>query len=268
MQTRIDDRFAELRATNRKGFVAYICAGDPGLKQTLDIVLRLEDAGADVIELGIPFSDPLADGKANQAASGRALASGTTVEGVLSCVEQIRKKSEVPLLFFSYLNPLYAYGFPRLAKAASQVGVDGLLVLDLPVEEATEYGEILKKQRLNHVILASPTSTVERIRKIARSSTGFLYCVSREGVTGAQDKLGPRAAGLLKQARRSTDLPLALGFGISTPKQASSAAQHADAIVVGSAIVQKFHDCGNSSAGRAKAARWVKTLVNAVKKVK
>ena len=267
MQTRIDQRFADLRATKKKGFVAYVCVGDPGLKQTLDIVLRLEDAGADVIELGIPFSDPLADGKSNQEASARALEAGASVQGVLDCVEKIRKRSNVPLLFFSYLNPIYAYGIEKLAKAASEAGVDGLLALDLPVEEAAETGNLLHAQGLNHVILVAPTSTDDRIRKVARASTGFIYCVSREGVTGAQEKLGPQADRLLKQARRCTDLPLALGFGISTPAQAAAAAKHADAVVVGSAIVQKFHDCGNHAAGRAKAARWVKTMINAVKKV-
>ena len=231
------------------------------------MVLRLEDVGVDIVELGIPFSDPLADGLANQAACSRALAAGTTLQGVLSCVEQIRKKSGIPLLFFSYLNPLYAYGISRLAKVASEVGVDGLLALDLPVEEAEEFGDILKKREMNHIILAAPTSTDERLRKIAQASTGFVYCVSREGVTGVQNKIGPQAARLIKHARRNTDLPLALGFGISNPTQVAAAARHADAIVVGSAIVQKFHDCGNHAAGRGKAARWVKTMVNAVKKV-
>lgn len=263
--TRIDDQFQILKQNRQKGFVAYVCVGDPGLEETVDTVLRLEEQGADIIELGVPFSDPLADGRVNQEATARALAAGMTMPGVFRCVEAIRERSQVPLLLFTYANPIYAYGFERAVKSARSAGADGFLLLDLPVEESEEFAGLLNRHKLNNVTLVAPTSTEERIERIARAATGFLYCVSREGVTGAQERLGPAAARLLKKARQATDLPMALGFGISTPDQARAAAQHADAIVVGSAIVSKFHACGNTTEGRRKAARWVGKMIRAVK---
>ncbi len=263
--TRIDEKFRTLKAHGHKGFVAYICVGDPGLDETVDTVLRLEEQGADIVELGVPFSDPLADGRVNQEATARALAAGMSMPGVFRCIEAIRKQSQVPLLLFTYANPIYAYGFDRAVKSAASAGADGFLLLDLPVEEADEFAGLLKRRALNNVTLVAPTSTEERIERIARAATGFLYCVSREGVTGAQESLSPSAARLLKKARQATDLPMALGFGISTPDQARAAARHADAIVVGSAIVAKFHECGNSPEGRRRAARWTGKMIRAVK---
>lgn len=265
--TRIQACFDALARNRKKGFVAYVCAGDPGLKQTVDIVLRLEDAGADIVELGVPFSDPLADGPVNQQASGRALAAGTTVGGVLDCVAAIRKTSEIPLILFTYLNPVFAYGYERVTKRAAGAGVDGFLVLDLPVEESAEFVGCLRKRRLDNVFLVAPTSTDVRIRHAADAASGFVYCVSREGVTGMQDSLGGSAVDLLKRTRRHTSLPIALGFGVSTPAQARAAVAHAEAVVVGSAIVDRFHRAPHTAAGRARAAAWVGTLVRAVKEV-
>jgi tryptophan synthase alpha chain len=267
MKTRIEQRFDWLKNRQKKGFVAYITAGDPTLKATVEIVLRLEDAGVDIVELGIPFSDPLADGRVNQQAAARALAHGTTLDGVLDCVLEIRKKSDIPLLFFCYLNPLIARGFESVLRRAVTVGVDGFLILDLPVEEAGPYARDLARHHLNNVCLVAPTSPDERIRRIVRASTGFVYCVSREGVTGMQKHLSSAAVSLIQKTKRLTKLPVALGFGISSPAQAQAAAKEADAVVVGSAIVDRFASEPHTSKGRAEAAAWVKNVVQAVRRV-
>jgi tryptophan synthase alpha chain len=267
MNTRIDQRFDWLKDRRKKGFIAYVTAGDPTLKATVETVLRLEEAGVDIVELGIPFSDPLADGRVNQHAAMRALAHGTTLDGVLDCVSEIRKKSDIPIMFYSYLNLLIARGFENTIRRAAGAGADGFLILDLPVEEATPYGKVLERHQLNNICLVAPTSPDERIRSIVRASTGFVYCVSREGVTGMQKELSPAAVSLIKKTKRLTKLPVVLGFGISTPAQAQAAAREADAIVVGSAIVDRFASEPHTSRGRATAAAWVKTLVQAVRRV-
>ncbi len=263
--TRIERCFADLQASNQKGFIAYITAGDPSLADTADLVLRLEDAGADIVELGIPFSDPLADGRVNQMSAARALAAGTTPRGVLQCVAAIRRRSQVPILLYAYLNLMLAGGFERNMRAAAAAGVDGLLLLDLPVEEAAEYAVILRRHNLNNTCLVTPTSPLARIRRIVASSTGFVYCVSREGVTGMQRQLAPAALRLVARTKSCTRLPVALGFRIATPAAATAAATAADAVVVGSAIVDRFHRAGRT--GRAAAARWVGGLIRAVKRV-
>ncbi len=263
--TRIERRFAGLAARKEKGFIAYLTAGDPSLRDTVDMVLRLEEAGADIVELGIPFSDPLADGRVNQMAAARALEKGATYEGVLRCVERIRKRSEVPLLFFSYLNPLLARGFENTVRRAREAGIDGFLILDLPAEEARAQAGCLARHGLNNICLVAPTSPDARIRGIAASATGFVYCVSREGVTGMQKRLAGSAGGLVRRVRAFTTLPVALGFGISTPAQARAAAAAADAVVVGSAMVDRFAAAPATPAGRAAVGRWVRTLVRAAK---
>ncbi len=262
MATRIERKFEELRRRDKKAFIAYITAGDPSLRATPDIVSRLEDAGVDVVELGIPFSDPLADGRVNQQAATRALAQGATPEGVFRCVRAIRRHSEVPILFYSYLNLLCAGDFGANVKAAAAAGADGLLVLDLPVEESKPYLKWLKRCRLNNITLVTPTSPAERIKRIVATASGFVYCVSREGVTGMQDRLGGSAGDLIRRTRRYTRLPVALGFGISSPAQARAAAALADAVIVGSSIVDAF---ASMPAGRAAA--WVGKLVKAVKEI-
>ena len=267
MKTRIETRFEELRKTNSKGFIAYITAGDPTLIDTEDLVLRLEDVGVDIVELGVPFSDPLADGRINQESATRALNAGATYEGILQCVSRIRKKSDIPLMFYSYLNLLLARGFDHTIKITARAGLDGLLILDLPVEEDGEYLTSIRKHHMNNICLVTPTSPERRIRRIVARSSGFVYCVSREGVTGIQRQLGNSAVSLVRRTKRLTSLPVALGFGISTPAQARAAAEASDAVVVGSAIVQKFADAGRNKRARTEAARWVGKLVNAVKKV-
>jgi len=264
--TRIDQRLKTLREQGKKAFIAYITAGDPNLKATEDMVLRLEDSGADIIELGIPFSDPLADGRVNQEAAARALAAGANYKSILQCVENIRKKSEVPLLFFSYLNPLIARKFEKTVALAARVGIDGFLILDLPVEEDASFAKILARQGLNNICLVTPTSTHERIKRIVQRASGFVYCVSREGVTGVQKQLSTTAIDLVRRTKKLTPLPVALGFGISTPEQAHTAAKNADAVIVGSAIVRRFAEAPHTAAGRAAAAVWTKKLINAVKR--
>jgi tryptophan synthase alpha chain len=228
------------------------------------MVCRLEEAGADVIELGVPFSDPLADGKVNQQASARALAAGATVAGVLDAVAEIRQRSQVPVVLFTYLNPLYAYGYERLCRDAAKAGVDGILALDLPVEEGEELRRALAGHGLDNISLVAPTSTKDRVRATVSKGSGFVYCVSHAGVTGMQEKVDPSAS-LIRRVRAATDLPTALGFGVSTPAQARAAVAEADAVVVGSAIVKRFHEAPHTRPGRKAAAAWVATLVQAVK---
>ncbi len=265
--TRIDQRFTELRARGEKGFIAYITAGDPDLDATVERVRLLEQAGADVIEMGIPFSDPLADGVANQRAAERALAAGCTYDGILRAVRRIREFSQIPLLFFSYLNPLFARGFERAMAEASEAGIDGVLLVDLSLEESEPFRRILVEHNLNPVVLVTPTTPEDRVEALVRGGSGFVYCVSRAGVTGEQAELQRDARGVLERARRHTPNPLALGFGVSTPGQARSYAALCDAVVVGSHIVTTFHDAGDTPAGRRAAADHIAELINAVKGV-
>lgn len=260
--TRIEKKFQELHAARRKGFVAYITAGDPDLKATEEIVLALEDAGVDIVELGVPFSDPLADGRVNQESATRALQAGTTLHGVIDAIASIRRRSQIPMLCYAYANPIYSLGTDKSVGAAARAGLDGFLILDLPVEESGQTEKILAKHGVNNIGLITPTTPDARMEMIARHTTGFVYCVSREGVTGMQKKLSDGAVDLIARTRRHTDLPVAMGFGISTPAVARAAAEAADAIVVGSAIVNEFH-----VSSRRSAARWVKTMVDAVKRV-
>ncbi len=266
-KTRVDRKFAELGKRREKGFIAYLGAGDPCLEDTVDIVLRLEDAGVDVVELGLPFSDPLADGHVNQEAAARALEAGSTFDGVMDSIVQIRKRSEIPLIFYAYMNPLLVRGFENSIRAAAQAGADGFLLLDLPFEEAGPYRQALKQNNLNAIQLITPTTPDERIDKIVKRASGFVYCVSREGVTGVQDKLAEGAGALVNRIKAKTDCPVALGFGIGTPEQAHDAARLADAVVVGSAIVSKFNHNPHTPEGRANAAAFVGEIVNAVKGV-
>lgn len=267
MKTRIDECFERLRGEGRKGFIAYITAGDPSLKETVEIVQRLEEAGADIVELGVPFSDPLADGRVNQDAATRALAVGATWGGLLECIERIRRRSQVPLILYSYLNPLISRGFDLTARQAAKAGADGFLIVDLPAEEMAPYARTLRQCGLNNICLVTPTSPSARIRSIVGYASGFAYCVSREGVTGMQKQLAPSALGLIRRTRGWTKLPIALGFGISTPAQARAAAEEADAVVVGSAIVNRFAMAPRTPAGRAAAGKWTRRLVRAVKEL-
>ncbi|MBV8477643.1 MAG: tryptophan synthase subunit alpha [Acidobacteria bacterium] len=222
----------------RPALVAYVTCGDPDLTTTRNVILAAFDAGAEIIELGVPFSDPVADGRVIQRASDRALGRGTTLKKVLELAADIRRRSQAGLIIFSYLNPILQMGFRRFAQAAAQAGVDGALVTDLPVEEADDYLHEMRMRRLSTIFLAAPTSTDQRLEKIAQSANGFVYAVSRTGVTGAQERLLDDARQLVIRLRRFSRLPIAVGFGISTPAQFVGVGEFAEAAVVGSAIVE------------------------------
>ena len=260
LTTRISKRFAELRATRELGIVAYITAGDPTLNATRVFVLALAEAGADVVELGVPFSDPLADGPTIQRASERALKSGTTLAGVLALVRQIRESSQVPLVLFSYFNPILQMGLEKFAAAAAEAGADGVLVTDLTPEESAEYRQILQAHHLDTIFLAAPTSTDERLVKIAACSSGFLYVISRTGVTGAKDALPDDLPALLRRARSFTKLPIAVGFGISLPGHVSVLGGLADAAVVGSALVSEIEKAASPEAAAAALRERIRAL--------
>ena len=236
--TRISSLFAKHKSQGSKAFIAYLTAGDPSLALTTELVLALERGGADLIELGVPFSDPIADGPVIQRASERALLAGATLPRLLETVREIRRHSQVPLLLFSYLNPLLRYGLDKLARDAAAAGIDGVLLTDLSVEEAAEPVSRLRSQSLDTVFLAAPTSSERRLRLVAEHSSGFVYLVSRTGVTGEQQSLAASAAPLAERMRKLTQLPIALGFGVSTPAQVAEVARLADGVVVGSAIVK------------------------------
>jgi tryptophan synthase alpha chain len=273
MHNRIDERFARLRKEKRRGFIPYICAGDPILKRTVDLAFALEKAGADVLELGLPFSDPLADGIVNQLAAQRSLAAGTTVRGVFDCVREIRRQSQIPIVLYSYLNPIFQFGAEKFHREAEAAGVDGLLILDLPPEE-----DIVELDRLNrsssltpetkqnvvHIRLIAPTTPADRMKKIAKSAKGFLYYISREGVTGARASIATSLPQRIAELRKMSDLPIAVGFGISNPEQAREVAQHADAVVVGSAIVDLIAKHGDKPEMIEKVSAFAAQIADAV----
>lgn len=258
---RIDAQFTDLRAVGRKGFIAYICAGDPDLNATVSLAREFERAGVDVLELGIPFSDPLADGVVNQLAAERALRSGTTLAGVLDAVAGLRLAGcQIPIVFYIYYNLIHRHGVERFAKDAAAAGVDGALALDLPPEEAAAYERAMKRAGLCPIYLVAPTTPEKRIAEICRHASGFVYYVSREGVTGMQQKVSGSIEPRIAAIRRHTDIPVAIGFGISNPQQARAVAQHGDAVVVGSAIVNQI---AKGRSARA-VARFVAPMVKAV----
>lgn len=245
-ETRIGELFARTKRQRRAAFIAYLTAGDPHPDRTVELVLALERGGADLIELGLPFSDPIADGPVIQRASDRALRAGMNLPRLLASVRQIRRESQIPLLLFSYMNPLLRYGFERLAADASEAGMDGVLLTDLSVEEAAEPVAKLRNCNLDTVFLAAPTSTERRLELVARHSSGFVYLVSRTGVTGERAALAPGVNELIERTRRHTALPLAVGFGISTPDQVASMAAICEGVIVGSAIVSVIEKHGAS----------------------
>jgi tryptophan synthase alpha chain len=263
--TRISQRFAELRESGELGIIAYITAGDPSLDATHKFVLALAEAGADVIELGIPFSDPLADGPTIQRASERALKAGTTLAGVLDLVGRIRQSSQVPLIPFGYYNPIFQMGVEKFAAAASSAGADGVLVTDLTPEESVDYRRILVAHHLDTVFLGAPTSTDERLSTIAAVTSGFLYLISRTGVTGAKDSLPDELPALLRRARAITTLPIAVGFGISLPGHVSLLGGLADAAVIGSALVSEIENAKSVDAAATALAVRIRSLKEAAR---
>jgi tryptophan synthase alpha chain len=260
-ETRIAERFRDLSRSGELGLVAYITAGDPSLEASEKIVLAAAEAGADVIELGVPFSDPVADGPTIQRASERALRSGTTLAGVIDLVRRVRRRSEVPLVLFSYFNPILQMGIVKFADSAASAGADGVLATDLTLEESTDYRAVVRRRGLDTIFLAAPTSTDSRLVGIASVSTGFLYLISRTGVTGARESLPEELPGLVRRIRKFTSLPIAVGFGISLPAHVTVLGGIADAAVVGSAIVDEVEKAPSAEA----AARAVGDLVACLK---
>jgi tryptophan synthase alpha chain len=258
--TRIGQLFERLKAEGRKGFVAYLTAGDPTPERTPALVEALARGGADLIELGVPFSDPIADGPVVQAAGERALKAGTTMKRVLEIAAEIRKRSEVPLLLFTYLNPVMRYGLEKLAADAAAAGIDGCLLIDASVEEAHDYVGAMHAHGLDTVFLAAPTSTEHRLKLVAQYSTGFIYLVSRTGVTGERASLSNQVAPLVSAMRKVTDLPLAVGFGISKAEHVEELGRQVEAVVVGSAIVRLIAENGASPQLESKLEAYVREL--------
>lgn len=260
--SRIDQRFADLRAAGRTGLVTYITAGDPDLPRSAEILVRLDRAGADVLEVGVPFSDPLADGPVIQRATERALASGTTLGGVLTMLAGVRGRISAPVVIFSYANPILRMGLDAFVASARAAGVDGVLTLDMPPEEGDAFREAFVAAGIDTIFLLSPTTTIERIRRASELGSGFLYGISRLGVTGVRDTIDDSARALADRVRAVTTMPLALGFGLSRPEHVRAVGQWADAAVVGSALVQVIAEHGESAGLLDEIegyARWLRS---------
>jgi tryptophan synthase alpha chain len=262
---RIVDRFARLRREGQKGFIVYIGAGDPDLETTRHLALEFDRLGVDVLELGVPFSDPLADGLVNQLAAQRGLESGTTPPKVLETVAAIRRESQIPIVLYIYYNLIHRYGLERFLQDAAKAGVDGLLALDLPPEEAGRYEALAEQNGLCNIYLVAPTTPEDRIELIVKRARGFVYYVSREGVTGMQTKVSDTIAAMTAKIRAHTDLPIAVGFGISTPDQARWVAQSAEAVVVGSAIVNQIAEHGRKPDLVPQVCAFVKSISEGIK---
>ena len=263
---RIVECFARLKREAKKGFVVYIGAGDPNLEATRQLALAFDQVGVDVLELGVPFSDPLADGLVNQLAAQRGLESGTTPPKLLETIAAIRKDSQIPIVLYIYFNLIHRVGMEKFIANAAKAGVDGLLVLDLPPEESDNYEALMRKAGLCNIYLVAPTTPEDRIELIVKRGAGFIYYVSRIGVTGMQSEVADTIGAMTAKIRAHTDLPIAVGFGISTPEQASIVAQNAEAIVVGSAVVNQIAAC-EKPFDPGKVVRFVESLVQAVKQL-
>jgi len=265
MNNRIDSKFKELKAQGKKAFIAYITAGDPALAVTARLVPELEKSGVDIIELGIPFSDPVADGPTIQAASQRALKGKVNLAGIFRMVKALRSKTGIPLVFMTYYNPVFKYGLARFVKDCRSAGVDGVIVPDLPYEEAGDLLRLTKNTCVSVIFLAAPTSTPERLKKIAALSSGFIYYVSLTGVTGARKSLPLEIRSKVKKIKSLTKLPVCVGFGISDPSQAKNVAGISDGVIVGSAIVKVIKDNAKSVSGIvSKTSKFTKALARAV----
>jgi tryptophan synthase alpha chain len=260
--SRIEERFTQLRGTGKTGLVTYVTAGDPDLTRSAEILQRLDRAGADVLEVGIPFSDPLADGPVIQRATERALAAGATITNVLGMLKTLRPSISAPIVIFSYANPILRMGLERFVAEASAAGVDGVLTLDMPPEEGETFRGAFTGAGIDTIFLLSPTTTVERIRRASDLGSGFLYGISRLGVTGVRDSVDDSARELAERVKSQTRLPLALGFGISRPEHVRAIGQWADAAVVGSALVKVIAEHGETPALLDEVERYVRWLRN------
>lgn len=263
MPNRIDTTFARLRAAREKAFVAYVAAGDPDFDSSLAILSALDAAGADIIELGLPFSDPLADGIVNQMAADRALKAGMNTSRVLDLIRKFRESSEVPIVLFTYLNPIYAYGFTRFHLDAAAAGADGILLLDLPPEEAALNAELATDSGLSNITLIAPTTPPARMKMLAETARGFIYALSRTGVTGGHGGPSANIAAQVAAIKQHTDTPVCVGFGISTADQAATVAAAADGVIVGSAIVKQVEQHPTRAA--EAVAEFVAPLIRATK---
>jgi tryptophan synthase alpha chain len=258
--SRLADAFARAKAGGRPGLVTYVTAGDPTLERTAGILRALDRAGVTVIEVGVPFSDPLADGPVIQRATERALASGTTLAGVLDLIASVRAEIRAGIVIFSYANPIMRLGAEAFADRAKAAGVDGVLVLDLPLEEAGDFRALLEARGIDTILLLSPTTTDERLRKAASVGSGFLYAISRLGVTGVRDQIADGAEDMVRRIRAVSDLPVALGFGISKPEHVREVGRWADAAVVGSALVNVIAEAGASADLDTRVEEYVRWL--------
>ncbi len=267
---RIDEVFLKLFANQQKALIPYVSCGDPSLEFTEALILQLAQNGADLIELGVPYSDPIADGPVIQRASGRALAGGVSLEDILSMAKRLRSKTQVPLIIMTYYNPIYVMGVETFIKNAALMGIDGLIIPDLPIEEATELKALAEENGVKLILLVAPTSTSERIKRIAELSGGFIYCVSIAGVTGAREATSVGLEGFLKRIRKNTTLPLCVGFGISNAQTAQDAAKYSDGIIVGSALIeiiekvfsQNINDIKKAS---EEAGKFIRSLKEAIR---
>src|SRR5438128_785376 len=259
--SRIADTFANLKRANRRGFIPFITAGDPNLHTTRQLIVELARAGATLIELGVPFSDPMADGPVIQRASERALRHGFGLAEVLQVVSDARKQTEVPIILFSYFNPLLQFGIAKLVNEAEKAGIDGILVTDLTPEEGSEFASTLRAHQLDMIFLVAPTSTDERLKMVAERASGFIYAVSRAGVTGAREEMSAEAETLVKRVRRFSDLPVAVGFGISKTEHVADVWRYADAAVVGSAMVAELGQAQSPAEAVARVGRYARELI-------
>ena len=260
---RIAETFARLRSEGRTGLVTFSTAGDPDLPRSGQVLKALDRAGADILEVGIPFSDPLADGPVIQRATERALAAGGTMSAALDLIGSIRHDIKAPIVLFSYANPILRMGLETFVDRASKAGVDGVLALDLPIEEADEFHRTLASRGLDTIFLLSPTTTDARIKKAAALGRGFLYCISRLGVTGARDRVATGAGEMIERIRKFTTLPIALGFGISRPEHVIEVGRYADAAVIGSALVARIGEAGRSASLIPQVEDFVRSLKGA-----
>jgi tryptophan synthase alpha chain len=263
---RIEERFAQLKRAGQKGLVVYIGAGDPNLEATRRLALAFDRAGVDILELGVPFSDPLADGQVNQQAAQRGLESGTTPPKLLATIAALRRESQIPIVLYIYFNLIHRAGLAAFIAAAKAAGVDGLLVLDLPPEEGEQYEALMRAAGLCHIYLVAPTTPPERMERIVQHGSGFIYYVSREGVTGMQSQVAANLEAQVAKIRSNTPLPIAVGFGVSNPEQAAQVARSADAVVVGSAIVNQIARYGQSPELVARVGEFVQALAAAVRR--
>ncbi len=262
--TRLERKWKDLKKKGLKAFIAFVTAGDPSLKDSYNLVLEMEEQGADIVELGIPFSDPIADGPVIQASSQRALGKGVTLKKIFGLVKDLRKKTDIPLVFLSYYNPIFHYGIEKFAKDATEAGVDGVIVADLPPEEAKEIKIFSSKKGLDTIFLAAPTSSKERLHKVAEASSGFIYCVSVAGVTGVRNSLAQTLQKRFAYIKRQTDKPVAVGFGVSNIKTAKWVASFADGVIVGSAIVKVIQNNLKKKDLVGKVGKLVKSLAEAI----